>query len=175
MKKALKILLVLIVVAAGGLFALRKYTKTHSPEAVASFDQNGLKISVKYCQPSVKGREIFGKLVPYGQVWRTGANEATEITFSKDIKWGDTLVKAGTYTLFTIPAQGPWTAILNGKLGQWGQYTYDAAKNVAQEPAKTEAQSNVTEMFTISFVPAENGADMLLVWDKTKVTVPVRM
>jgi len=87
MKKALKIILIVVVILAAGLFGFRKYTKSHSPESVAAFDQNGLKISVKYCQPSVKGREIFGKLVPYGQVWRTGANEATEITFSKDIKW----------------------------------------------------------------------------------------
>lgn len=174
MKKALIIVASLLVLAVVGLPLFRRYTKSHSPEAVAAFDQNGLKLMVTYCQPSKKGREIFGQLVPFKQVWRTGANEATEITFAQDVRWGDKPVKAGTYTLFTIPDAAQWTAILNSTTGQWGAYRYDAAKNVAETTGRVEAQPNATELFTISFAPAEGGADLHLVWDKTKVIVPIR-
>jgi hypothetical protein len=81
-------------------------------------------VKVTYGQPSKKGRVIFGDLVPYGEVWRTGANEATEITFSSDVVISGKTIKAGTYTLFTIPQKNTWTIILNSELKQWGSYGY---------------------------------------------------
>lgn len=175
MKKVLLALVGLVVLAAIALPLLRKYTKSHSPEAVAQFEQNGLGITVRYSQPSKKGREIFGGLVPFKQVWRTGANEATEITFTRDVRWGTQTVKAGTYTLFTIPDVAEWTALLNSQTGQWGAYTHQPAKDVAQAKAKPETRPEVTEKFTITLVPAENGADLQLTWDKTRVAIPVRL
>ncbi len=176
MKKFLKIAAIVVVILAAGLYGFRRYTKTHSPEATVDFVAGDLAIRVKYCQPAKKGREIFGpgKLVPYKQVWRTGANEATQISFSRDIKWGETIVKAGTYTLFTTPDEGQWSAMLNRVTEQWGAYSYDAAKNAATTTARVESQPESTEQLTLSLVPAGNGADLLIVWDKTRVTVPIR-
>lgn len=127
-------------------------------------------ISVTYGQPSKKGREIFGGLVPYGQVWRTGADEATEITFSHDCQFAGKPVKAGTYTLFTIPGKTEWTIILNSQLKQWGAFGYENVKDkdvlTATVPAKT--QEKMVETFTI--IPENNG--LTLEWDKTVVFIP---
>lgn len=79
-------------------------------------------VKCTYGQPLKKGREIFGNLVPYGKLWRTGANEATEITFTTNIQIGETQLPAGTYTLFTVPNKEKWTIILNSELGQWGDF-----------------------------------------------------
>src|SRR5258707_15507366 len=86
-------------------------------------------ITVTYGRPYKKGREIFGKLEPFGKVYRCGADEATQITFDKDVTFGDKPVKAGTYALFVIPEEKQWTIILNSKLGQWGAYDYDKNKD----------------------------------------------
>lgn len=174
MKTALKIIVGLLVLAAIALPLLRRYTKQFSPETTAAFDQGGLSVKAKYSAPSKKGREIFGALVPYKQVWRTGANDATEITFGRDVRFGDKPVKAGTYTLFTIPEQAQWTVILNKTTGQWGAYSYKPADNVAETSVKTETLPGVEEKLTLSFAAAEGGADLQIAWDKTKVVVPIR-
>jgi plasmid replication initiation protein len=129
-------------------------------------------MKVTYGQPSKKDREIFGKLVPYGQVWRTGANDATEITFTKDAVFGGTKVKAGTYSLFTIPGEKEWSVILNSELKQWGSYGYDKikAKNVAEVKVASKSLDAVVEKLTIS---AEEAA-VSIAWDKTSVSIPVK-
>ncbi|MET6998117.1 DUF2911 domain-containing protein [Chitinophaga defluvii] len=133
----------------------------------------GKNVKVAYGQPSKRNRVIFGELVPYGQVWRTGANKATEITFAKDGTLGGKPVKAGTYTLFTIPEAKEWTIILNSQLGQFGAFDYDKnkGKNVVEvkAPVKTISGAAV-EKFTIS-VPA---GKLVFEWDKTKVEVPAQ-
>lgn len=129
-------------------------------------------ISITYGQPMKKGREIFGALVPYGQVWRTGADEATEITFKKDCMFADKPVKAGTYSLFTIPGKKEWGVILNSELKQWGAYGYDKAKDkdVLKATVPAGETDHMVETFTISI--KEEG--VLLEWDKTFVLIPVR-
>jgi hypothetical protein len=129
-------------------------------------------VSVTYGQPSKKGRAIFGGLVPYGQVWRTGANEATEITFNKDVDFGGKHVKAGTYTLFTIPTEKEWTIILNSQLKQFGAFDYDKykSKDVVHVTVPAKHISNTVEKFTIS---AESNA-LILEWDQTSVRVPMK-
>ena len=89
-------------------------------------------IKVLYGRPQKKGRRIFGNLVPYDKVWRTGANEATEITFFQDVKLGNQEIKAGTYTLFTIPGKDTWTIIINSDTDIWGSYYYNKEKDVAR-------------------------------------------
>ena len=128
-------------------------------------------IEISYGQPSKKGRVIFGGLVPYGEVWRTGANEATEITFKKNCKLGGKMVKAGTYTLFTIPQEKEWTIILNTKLKQWGAYEYQKNKenDVLNTTAPVKLLPNVVEKLTIS---ATKDA-LMFEWDKTSVSVPM--
>jgi len=120
MKKILIILGVVALVLAVAFLLFMRQTKSHSPAATAVYNQDGLEIQVDYCRPYKKGRVIFGGLEPYGKVWRTGANEATVISFNKDLLIVGKPVKAGKYSLFTIPGEKTWTVILNKETGQWG-------------------------------------------------------
>lgn len=132
-------------------------------------------VKCTYGQPLKKGRVIFGELVPFGKLWRTGANEATEITFTTNIKIGETSLPAGTYTLFSIPNKDNWTIILNSVLGQWGDFTYDSAKDVLSYEATVNKNSDIYEGFTIQFEDKTGGFDMNLLWDDTKITVPIQV
>ncbi|MDP5120603.1 MAG: DUF2911 domain-containing protein [Spirosomaceae bacterium] len=173
MKKSWKVIIsvvVILLIAAAAFFA---YTSTLSPEAKLSFENNGVKVDVTYCQPSKKGRDIFGTVVPYGKVWRTGANAATIVSFSKDVTVGGSAVPAGEYTLWTIPNEGNWTIILNKETGQWGT-NYDEAEDLMQVNVPAETAGETVEKFTIKLIRAEGGIDMNLMWDETKVTVPIR-
>jgi hypothetical protein len=131
-------------------------------------------ISVTYGRPYKKGRVIFGELEKYGKVWRTGADEATQITFKKDATFGGKPVKAGTYALFTIPNEKEWTVILNGQLGQWGAYDYDKnkGKDVLQITVPAKKLDKVVEQHTIRF---DSKQDMIIEWDQTQITVPVKV
>jgi hypothetical protein len=128
-------------------------------------------ITVTYGRPYKKGREIFGKLEPYGKVYRVGADEATTITFDKDGTFGGKAIKAGTYTLFAIPNEKNWTVILNSQLGQWGAFKYDQYKDkdVLQVTVPVKMLSTPVEQLTI----AEAGNDLTITWDKTEVAVPM--
>ncbi len=128
-------------------------------------------IKVIYSRPQKKGRTIFGELVPYDKVWRTGADEATEIKFFKDVTLKGTTIKAGTYTLFTIPGQKTWSIIINSDTDVWGAYSYDQTKDIARiEVTPTTAES--LEAFSIAFEKATTGYHMVLGWDTTRVSVP---
>lgn len=130
-------------------------------------------ISVIFSRPQKNGRELFGKLIPFGKVWRTGANEATEIKFYNDADFGGKKVKAGTYSLFTIPGEKLWTIILNSDLDYWGAYSYKKEKDVLRVTAPASELITVVENFTIQFeTKANNGGVMKLAWDKTLVEVP---
>jgi len=152
-----------------GVFALQTQAQNAKPSPAMSAENDIFKVT--YGAPSKKGREIFGGLVPFNAVWRTGANEATEITFKKDVDFAGKMVKAGTYTLFSIPTATEWTLILNSELKQWGSYGYDKIKdkNVAEVKVSSSMVNDVQEVFTIKANP--KGFDIL--WDKTKVSVPV--
>ncbi len=129
----------------------------------------GNNMTISYGRPYKKGRDIFGGLVSTGQVWRTGADEATEITFEKGAVVAGRQVSAGTYTLFTIPGK-EWTIILNKELGQWGAFKYDKSKDVMQAPVKATEANKPVEQFTITI--KEDG--FIMAWDKTQVFVPVK-
>lgn len=129
-------------------------------------------IKVVYSRPALKGRSLGTELASYGQVWRTGANEATEIKFYQDVKFGDATVPAGTYTLFSIPGASEWTIILNKDLDVWGAYAYKEAQDVARLTVPAESNGKSLEHFSISFLPAEEGAHMVMGWDKARVKVP---
>jgi hypothetical protein len=128
-------------------------------------------IKVLYGRPQKKGRRIFGNLVPYDKVWRTGANEATEITFFKDVKLGDQDIKAGTYSLFTIPNKNSWTIIINSDTDVWGSYYYDQDKDVARLDVPV-TKIDVIEFFSIAFSKETKGTRMILAWDNISVAVP---
>ena len=130
-------------------------------------------IRVTYSRPLKNGREVFGKLVPYGEVWRTGANEATEIKFYQDVDFGGKKVKAGSYSLFTIPGEKEWTVILNGDLDHWGAYKYNQKNDVVRVPATVGALSEPLENFSIQFDKKGDKQGVLrLAWDTTVAEVP---
>ena len=173
MKRILTILGILAAVLLVGFLILRTTTKSNSPEATAQTNQNGLIVKVDYCRPYKKGRQIFGGLVPYGKVWRTGANEATLIKFDQNVTVAGQSLKAGEYTLWTIPSQQGWIVVINGETGQWGT-NYDQKKDVFRTPISSRPHSPMAEQFTISFTPATGGTDMILAWDTTEAIVPIR-
>lgn len=129
-------------------------------------------VRVIYSRPQMKGRDIFGNLVNYDKVWRTGANESTEITLYNDMMVGDKTVKAGTYTLFTIPGKDEWTVILNKDINTWGAYGYKEERDVVRITTPARKAAAPIEAFSISFQPKPNGTDMYLGWDETYIQVP---
>lgn len=145
-----------------------------SPLEVVTVKYESTYVKITYGRPHKKGREIFGDLVPYGEVWRTGANEATEITITKDVIINQKKLKAGTYTLFTIPEKDKWKVIFNSDLGQWGSYNYNAAKNVLEIDAKVSQIETVYEPFTMEFQLQNDEANLLMMWDKTKASFTIK-
>ncbi|WP_339842178.1 DUF2911 domain-containing protein [uncultured Maribacter sp.] len=131
-------------------------------------------VRIIYGRPQLKGRSM-DELAPTGKVWRTGANEAPEITFYKDVKFGGKDVKAGTYSLFTIPGEEVWTVILNKNLNQWGSYFYDEASDVARVTVPNGSDASSLEEFSIAFKDVDGVAQLVMGWDKTRVAVPITM
>jgi hypothetical protein len=132
-------------------------------------------VSIEYSRPSVRERKIFGGLLPYGVVWRTGANAATKITFSTDVKLGGAAVPAGSYALFTIPGEAEWTVILSKVVNdQWGSYAYDKKDDQARIKVKPVAMAEPQETMTISLQDMHAGkANLVIAWDKTKVPIEI--
>jgi hypothetical protein len=177
---------VLVIIILGGIvmFFMRKQTKSFSPEDKITFSQDSLTINVLYNRPYKKERQIFGEsdqgtppLVPYGKVWRTGANEATIFETNKDISFDGKVLKTGKYSLWSIPEEDTWTIIFNSEYGQWGinydgEANRDPAKDVLQVKANAVKQDREFEQFTISFEKTGEDAEMVLIWDKTLVALP---
>ncbi len=145
-----------------------------SPIAIAAINNDSTYIKIVYGQPYKKGRDIFGGLVPYGEIWRTGANEATELTTTGDILVNKEKLAAGTYALFTIPGRAEWTIIFNDSLGQFGAFTYDSTYDVMRTSVPAVPTEQPIEAFTIQFGEVNgNSTSIQLLWDTTKVVVPV--
>jgi len=164
----MKHLLFLSTVLFSGLLATAQPNHPNSPHDTVSTKD----VKVTYGRPSMKGREIFGKLVPYGKVYRLGADEATTITFGKDGTFGGKPVKAGTYALFAVPGEKNWTIILNSNPKQWGAFDYDKNKDkdVLQTDVAAKMVSTPVEQFTIGL----SNQDLSISWEKTKVDVPLK-
>ena len=146
-----------------------------SPLALVSSRYKDSYVKITYGQPQKRSREIFGKLVPYGEVWRTGANESTEITFTKDIMVNGVLTKAATYSLFTIPEIATWTIILNSELGLWGSYNYNSKLDVLRFQTPVQNLNDlVYESFTIAIDQKNDTADIILMWDNVKVSFSIQ-
>ncbi len=138
----------------------------------SSYQESDKMVKVTYSRPQLKGRTLT-ELAKPGEVWRTGANEASEITFYQDVTFGGQNVKAGTYSLFSIPGAGEWTVILNKNLNQWGAYSYDKGADVARVTAKATMDNKSLEEFSIAFKDVDGGVHMVMGWDKTRVAVPI--
>lgn len=140
-----------------------------SPNASVSQTIGVTEVTVSYGRPGVKGRTIWGELVPYGEVWRTGANEATTISFSKDVTIEGEPLPAGTYALFTIPKEGEWTIVFSKNAQQWGAFDYDAKQDALRVKVKPQPASP-QEWMSFSFEDlSANGAAAVLRWEKLAV------
>ena len=167
-----KYLAILFSVMTFGAFAQKAPA---SPPAVVIQKVGTTEVMIKYAQPSVKGRLVFGAkdakaLAPYGEVWRTGANEATTIEFSSDVTVQGKPLAKGVYSLFTIPGPTEWTVIFNSDAKQWGAYTYKAEKDVLRVTGKVSEHA-MTEQFNIGVSPE---GQITLEWDKASVSIYVK-
>jgi len=141
-----------------------------SPPAKVSENVGSTLVTIDYSQPSIKGREIWGGLVPYGKVWRTGANEATTFEVSTDVKVEGESLKAGKYGLFTVPSENEWVIIFNSVSDQWGAFSYDESKDVLRVKVKPEQVADNTEKMT--FKISDDGM-VSLMWGKLVVNFNV--
>ncbi len=149
------------------------HDRKFAPDKIGGADAAAV-VRVIYSRPAKKEREIFGKLIPYGKVWRLGANEATEIKFYQDVILGGKPVKAGTYALFAIPDQNEWTIVLNSELDHWGAYSYKESLDVLRVKMPVKSTTDVVENLAVVFEKADaKAATMRIAWDKTMVEVPV--
>lgn len=145
-----------------------------SPIAIAQTNINDTYIKIVYGQPYKRGRRVFGGLVDYNKIWRTGANETTELTTTGDILINGEKLKAGTYSIFTKPRADKWIIILNDSLGQWGAFTYNRADDVLRTSVPVQSTKQPVEAFTIQFNDPESGETAIqMAWDTVKVVVPV--
>ncbi len=131
-----------------------------------------LTVRVIYGRPQLNGRKIFGGLQEYGEVWRLGANEATEIEFFKDVKISNKKVKKGRYTMYAIPFPDKWTLILNKETDIWGSFAYDSGKDVLRIDLPVN-KNEMTEDFSIVFEKTATGADMNMYWEDVRTTLPI--
>lgn len=149
-----------------------------SPADVAIFRPDGRGSTpvakVTYGRPQKKGRTMLGDKEPYGKVWRTGANETSEIKLYRDVIIGDKKLNTGTYSLYSIPNKDKWTIIINSKLDTWGAFEYDESKDVARIEVASENSDAEVEAFTIIFDGKDGSGSMILAWEKTMVKVPLK-
>jgi hypothetical protein len=151
-----------------------KVGKGGSPREEAVFTVAGKKITVAYGRPYKKGRQIFGGLVPFGQVWRTGADEATVLKTEADLMIDELHVPAGEYALFTIPNQNEWTLILNTVPNQWGAFKYDQSKDLGRVSMKVQKAKTPHEQVFIDIQPLSGSNAMLkIAWDDTEAVAPL--
>jgi Protein of unknown function (DUF2911) len=164
----------LVLVCAFAAAAQQDKSKRPSPPAQAKWDLGGGKaVTIDYSSPRTKGRKIFGELVPFGQVWRTGANEATTLVTPVDLTIGGTAVPAGSYTIFTVPNKDKWTLIISKKTGEWGTDYPGQANDLARVDMKASTLPSPVENFTISFEKAGSGGNLNIDWDTTRASVAV--
>lgn len=178
-KSIFKIAGIVILVLLGVFFLKRYSTKAYSPEKTVTYEEQSLELEVFYNRPFKKNREIFGRLVPYGEVWRTGANEATTFYTSENLLVDGSLLEAGKYTLWTIPKEDSWKVIFNSKMYPWG---INQSKKAYRDPAydvlvlEVQAQElqETIEQFSIFFEKANDLVLLNIAWDHTEIEIPLK-
>lgn len=184
MNTFLKRLIVVLLLAVVGVFCYSYYNdgiinKSLSPKKTVVFKVEGLKLEVFYNRPSKRNREVFGALVPFNKVWRTGANEATTFKTNKALKIGNDSLPKGKYTLWTIPNDTAWNVMFNSKQYKWG---VDETMKPMRQPefdvitysANVEKLDTVVEQFTIAFDNSTDNLSLTMAWDNTKIVVPLK-
>lgn len=177
MQKRIAILMVLCLgftVLASQIAAQQDKAARPSPPAKATCDLGGGKtITVDYSSPRAKGRKIYGELVPFGKVWRAGANEATTFVTTADLSVGGKSVAAGSYTIFAIPNADKWTLIISKKTGEWGTAYPGEGEDLARVDMKASKLPAPVENFTIGFEKSATGYTMNMDWETTRASVDV--
>lgn len=171
-----KILTTLVCTAAFSLTSMAQDIKLPQPSPKSVINQNFSisEIVIEYSRPSAKGRKVFGGIVPYNEVWRTGANEATSIHIGEDLKLAGQPVKKGTYALYTIPGKMEWKVIINKGTSNWGTMGFDQKDNIATFTVPVSTTTKPVETFTISLENISNSTcEIVLKWENSKVTIPV--
>jgi hypothetical protein len=167
----------ILFVAAAALTVHARHqdkSKRPSPPATAKCDLPGGKsITVNYSSPRAKGRKIFGGLVPYGEPWRTGANEATTFVTTADLMVGGKHVPAGSYTIFTIPNKDKWTLIVSKKTGEWGIPYPGADMDLVRADMNASSTSAPVDEFTIAFDKGDKDCTLRLEWESTRATIAI--
>lgn len=186
MKKAILTLLVAVIAMAA--LAQQKPTELDKSPMDMSYwpkDYPILKMSGKskdiptariiYGRPQKNGRDIFGGINKYNEIWRMGANEATEIEFFKNVKIADKPVAKGRYTMFCIPQENKWTIIISKDNFSWGSFTYDAKKDLMRTDISIEKNADTVEALTMYFEETKKGANLIIMWDDVKATLPITL
>lgn len=184
MNKFLKVVIFLLLGIAVAIFIYAYangdiFKKPLSPKDTVEFSLNDLRLEVFYNRPSKRDRDVFGGLVAFNKVWRTGANEATTFETNEPLKIGDDYLVAGKYTLWTIPGEKTWKVIFNSKQYEWG---VDDAMKPMRDPkfdiikieVPVEKLSNTVEQFTIAFDNSTDNLSLTMAWDDTKIVVPLK-
>lgn len=184
MKKLKWIIGILVIIVALMVFVgmpyMKEQTKKHSPQVTNSYTKNGFDLAINYSSPSKKDRVIFGDLVPYDAVWRTGANEPTIFTTKTAIKIIDKDLPAGTYSFWTKPSSGMWEVMFNTEIEEWGvtilsggkETTRNTMTDVVNIQVPSELSSSVQEKLDIRFEDEEQ-LYLTLSWDQTKIRIPI--
>lgn len=171
----MKKIILLLVLSFSTMGFAQFNVPTASPRQTVEQEFSLSKITVDYGRPGMKGRKVFGELVPYGKVWRAGANSATKITFNQNVNFGGKEVMAGTYGLFVIPMEKEWKIILNKDAQQWGAYAYDEKLNIAEVTVPIQKTAEKQEWFEIALNPVDvHSLNLVLSWDWAKATVSIK-
>lgn len=185
MNTFLKRLMIVLAIVALGLFAYSYFVENifaprASPKDTVRFELNDLELEVFYNRPSKKGREIFGALVPFNEVWRTGANEATTFTTNKTLMVDGMELPMGTYTLWTVPKDSVWQVMFNTKQYPWGvdeqmKPMRDPQFDIMEFEVPVKTLEDVVEQFTIAFDNTTDRLKLTMAWDLTKIEVPLEV
>jgi len=165
MRTAFKTALALSLLAASANLVAQRA----SPHETVTATVDGAKISITYGRPFMKGRTIMNGLVPYGKVWRTGADEATTLVTDKALMFGSVHVNPGTYTLYTVPNEKEWQLVINKQTGQWGTQ-YDQAQDLGRVPMKVSKTAGPVEQLTLAVADTPAGGELQISWENTQAT-----
>ena len=167
-----KIIVALALFMAGFSAEAQLKTPQSSPKTTIVQSVGLTDVEINYSRPSARGRVVFGNLIPFGKVWRTGANEANEISLFTDMYLGKTKVPTGIYTLYTIPTENECVIIINKDRNVWGAYTYNEKNDVARLTVPVTLADEYLEALSMVFTKADNGAVLNLGWNKVRLAIP---
>jgi len=168
---------IVAALAVSGIVLLAQQDKSSRPSPPAKAEcklSGGKGITIDYSSPRAKGRKIFGALVPYGQIWRAGANESTTFVVGSDVTVGGKAVPAGNYTIFTIPGEDKWTLVISKKTGEWGTAYPGPDNDLARIDMKVSKLASPVENFTIALDQAGTSCTLKMEWETTEASVDIK-